>query len=66
LRFLMEWPSLVDAARLIERRADEIQAEPEAGGAMGGETEAALSGGGATSAAPGRGRGFPRTGIQGL
>ena len=30
LRFLMEWPSLVEAARVIERRSDEIQVSPEA------------------------------------
>ena len=29
LRFLMEWPSLMEAARLIEHRSDEIQLSPE-------------------------------------
>jgi len=29
LRFLMEWPSLVEAAGMIERRRDEVQARPE-------------------------------------
>jgi hypothetical protein len=30
LRFLMEWPSLVEAARMIERRGDEVQVAPDA------------------------------------
>ena len=29
LRFLMEWPALVDAARLIQARPDDIEATPE-------------------------------------
>jgi hypothetical protein len=29
LRFLMEWPSLPAAARMIERRKDEVEAAPE-------------------------------------
>ncbi|HTK35516.1 MAG TPA: hypothetical protein VL358_09555 [Caulobacteraceae bacterium] len=30
LRFLMAWPALADASRMIEARADEIQVDPEA------------------------------------
>lgn len=30
LRFLMEWPSLLEAARMIEARSDEAQVAPEA------------------------------------
>jgi hypothetical protein len=30
LRFLMDWPALADASRMIEARADEIQVDPEA------------------------------------
>jgi hypothetical protein len=30
LRFLMEWPAPVEAARMIERRSDEIEVAPEA------------------------------------
>jgi hypothetical protein len=29
LRFLMEWPSLLEAARMIERRSDEVQVSPD-------------------------------------
>jgi len=29
LRFLMDWPALAEAGRMIERRADEIQVDPE-------------------------------------
>lgn len=29
LHFLMDWPALADASRMIEARADEIQVEPE-------------------------------------
>ena len=30
LRFLMEWPQIVEAAQMIERRSDEIAVVPEA------------------------------------
>jgi hypothetical protein len=30
LRFLMEWPSLVEAARMIEQRSDEVDVAPDA------------------------------------
>jgi len=30
LRFLMDWPALADASRMVEQRADEIQVDAEA------------------------------------